>query len=165
MAYLLDTNVFIQAQHHGYALDVCPGFWRWIEAAHLEGRVTSIQPVLDELRAREDELSDWAERQKKSFFAPLDAKSVQEIGTLSTWAEGQVRTGRYRRAAIEEFMESTDLQLVAHALAHGHVVVTLERASNELTRVKIPNACSEHRVSFINTLGMLRREKVRFVLA
>ena len=62
-------------------------------------------------------------------------------------------------------MESTDLQLVAHALAHGHVVVTLERASNELTRVKIPNACSEHRVSFINTLGMLRREKVRFVLA
>ena len=30
MAYLLDTNVFIQAKQLYYAPDFCPAFWDWL---------------------------------------------------------------------------------------------------------------------------------------
>jgi uncharacterized protein DUF4411 len=33
MAYLLDTDVFIQAKNLHYAFDVCPGFWSWLDRA------------------------------------------------------------------------------------------------------------------------------------
>ncbi|ASC73377.1 hypothetical protein XM38_043420 [Halomicronema hongdechloris C2206] len=31
MAYLLDTNIFIQAKNDYYGFDLCPGFWAWLE--------------------------------------------------------------------------------------------------------------------------------------
>ena len=31
MAYLLDTNVFIQANKLHYGLDFCPAFWEWLD--------------------------------------------------------------------------------------------------------------------------------------
>jgi hypothetical protein len=30
MAYLLDSNVFIQAKNLHYGFDFCPAFWDWI---------------------------------------------------------------------------------------------------------------------------------------
>ena len=32
MAYLLDSNVFIQAKNLHYGLDFCPAFWDWLIA-------------------------------------------------------------------------------------------------------------------------------------
>jgi hypothetical protein len=33
MAYLLDTNVFIEAKNRHYGFDFCPAFWDWIDHA------------------------------------------------------------------------------------------------------------------------------------
>lgn len=90
----------------------------------------------------------------------MDAPAIQAVGTVSSWAQGR----GYRRSAVDEFLGSADLYLIGHALAHRHTVVTLERASNEITKVKIPNACVAVGVPHVNTLDMLRRERVRFVL-
>ena len=42
--------------------------------------------------------------------------------------------------------------LVAHALAHGCTVVTHERADNSVKKIKIPNACRELDVCYMNPI-------------
>ena len=48
--YLLDANVFIEAQNRYYGLDFCPAFWDWLVMKNRAGRVTSIKKVADEIR-------------------------------------------------------------------------------------------------------------------
>jgi hypothetical protein len=48
MAYLLDSNVFIQAKNLHYGFDFCPVFWEWIGQSHAAGTVFSIDKVADE---------------------------------------------------------------------------------------------------------------------
>ena len=61
MAYLLDSNVFIQAKNLQYGFDFCPAFWDWLEQAHAAGGLHSIRHVGDELSPGEDELAGWAD--------------------------------------------------------------------------------------------------------
>lgn len=49
MAYLLDSDVFIQAKNLHYGFDICPGFWDWIDMQRQFGTVVSIEKVRDEL--------------------------------------------------------------------------------------------------------------------
>ena len=60
MAYLLDSNVFIEGKNRYYGLDFCPAFWDWLRAENTAGHVFSIEKVGDELAAGGDELSTWA---------------------------------------------------------------------------------------------------------
>lgn len=34
MAYLLDSNVLIEAKQRYYDFGVCPGFWEWLTVAN-----------------------------------------------------------------------------------------------------------------------------------
>lgn len=49
MAYLLDSDVFIQAKNLHYGFDFCPAFWDWIDQQAAAGEVLSIEKVKDEL--------------------------------------------------------------------------------------------------------------------
>lgn len=49
MAYLLDSNVFIQAKNLHYGFDFCPAFWDWIDSRHDDAVLFSIDRVRDEL--------------------------------------------------------------------------------------------------------------------
>ena len=50
MAYLLDTNVFIQAWNLHYGFDFCPAFWDWLLRENNAGEVYSIERVRGELK-------------------------------------------------------------------------------------------------------------------
>lgn len=65
MPYLLDSNVFIQANRLHYGMDFCPAFWDWLDEQSREGVVFSIEKVAEELQAGDDELSEWAEQKNK----------------------------------------------------------------------------------------------------
>ena len=41
MAYLLDTDVFIQAKNLHYGMDFCPAFWDWVVAETARGWSTA----------------------------------------------------------------------------------------------------------------------------
>ena len=45
MAYLLDTNVLLQAKNLHYGFDFCPAFWDWLKKANTNGLVFSIEKV------------------------------------------------------------------------------------------------------------------------
>jgi hypothetical protein len=132
MAYLLDANVFIQAKNLYYGLDFCPAFWDWLIAHNTAGRVFSIEKVGDEVEGGGDELATWAADRGAGFFVKPDAAMLPALGKVSAWATGQ----HYEPAAVNTFLQVADYYLVAHALAHGHTVVTHEIASTSTKKIK-----------------------------
>jgi hypothetical protein len=160
MPYLLDANVFIQAKNLHYGFDFCPAFWDWLVQGNAAGQVFSVERVGDEIEAGGDELSDWAAQRGAGFFLRPDEALVAALGRVSAWATRQT----YEPAAVNTFLQVGDSYLVAHALAHGHMVVTHERVSDSRRIIKVPNACIGLSIRFMNPYEMLRRERARFVL-
>ncbi|MCK6480730.1 MAG: DUF4411 family protein [Planctomycetaceae bacterium] len=160
MAYLLDTNVFLQAKNLHYGLDFCPAFWDWLVKANAERRVFSIEKVGDEIAAGADELVPWAAARGAGFFLKPDAAMSGALAAVSTWASGP----RYEPAAVNTFLQVADYYLVAHALGHGYTVVTHEIASTSVKRIKIPDACLGLGIKCVTPFEMLRAERARFVL-
>lgn len=159
MAFLLDANVFIEARNRYYAFDICPGFWQWLSDEDGGGRVLTVEAIRDEVLGREDDLAEWMRGRPASFFESPDAALLPPLATLAAW----VRTQRYRPSAVTEFLASADYYLIAHAMAHGHTVVTHETPSEAVKHVKIPEPCIAHGVEVIGPFAMLRRLGVRFV--
>lgn len=160
MAYLLDTNVFIQAWKHYYAKDFCPAFWDWIMTGHDAGQVFSIKKVYDEIAAGNDDLIDWVSEIDKSFFIEPSYETENAFARVYSWANEQ----NYENAAIAEFMEVADGHLVAHALQGNYEVVTMEKVGNSPKKIKIPNVCNAFGINCITTFEMLRRECAKFIL-
>lgn len=158
MAYLLDTNVFLQAKNLHYGFDFCPAFWDWLKQANANGSVFSIEKVKDELV--DDDAAQWANGHGDAFFLKPDAKVVVALATVSQW----VTTQTYELAAVNTFLQVADYYLVAHALAHGLDVVTHEVPANSAKKIKIPNVCIGLGIKCMTPFEMLRKEKARFVL-
>jgi hypothetical protein len=158
--YLLDANVFIQAKNLHYGLDFCPAFWDWLVRENTAGNVFSIEKVGDEIAAGEDDLSIWADGRGNGFFLPPDPPVVTALATISQWVSGQ----NYEAAARNTFFQVADYYLIAHALAHGHTVVTHEQPANSVRKIKIPNVCIGVGVNVRTPFEMLRIERANFVL-
>ena len=161
MAYLLDTNIFIQAHRLHYGMDFCPAFWDWLERSNAAGQVFSIEKVSDELAEGKDQITEWAEKRGEKFFLPPDNAVLVAMQQVSQWIAGQ----SFTPAAVSTFFQVADFYLVAHALAHRHVVVTHEVPANSVNYVKIPNVCIGLGVKCVTPYEMLRKEKARFVLS
>ena len=89
MAYLLDSDVFIQAKNLHYGFDFCPAFWEWLIQKNTVKLLFSIEKVGDELAAGGDDLSDWANDRGANFFLKPDAAILPALGTVSTWVTNQ----------------------------------------------------------------------------
>lgn len=158
MAYLLDSNVFIEAKGKHYGMDFCPAFWEWLIAAADAGTVASVVQVADELQ--DDELNDWLPKLGEDFFRQPDEKVLQAMEKVTAW----INTQKFTMAAKSQFFDAADYHLIAHALSGGHVVVTHEVIEHTRDRIKMPNVCIGLSVKYARTYEMLRRERARFVL-
>ena len=158
--YLLDANIFIEAKNRHYGFDFCPAFWEWLIAQNNAGTVASINKVYEELKKGKDDLSAWTGQRGDGFFMPADEAVAAVLNPVAIWANSQ----RYENGAISTFLKSADYFLVAHAHAHDFTVVTHERQSQSIKKIKIPDACIGLNVSYLNPYEMLRKERARFVL-
>jgi hypothetical protein len=160
MPYLLDANVFIQAKNLHYGLDFCPAFWEWLITNNGKALVYSIEKVEDEIKAGEDELSDWVAERGSVFFQKPDNSILPALRSVSSWAASQ----QYEPSAVNTFLQVADYYLVAHALVHEYTVVTHEKAGTSTKKIKIPDACIGLGVKCVTPFEMLRNERARFVL-
>lgn len=160
MAYLLDSDVFIQAKNLHYGFDFCPAFWEWIDRQAAAGVAWSIEKVRDELIGGGDSLATWAQQRGEEFFLRPDAGVLASLRAVSTWAT----SAGYEQAAVNIFLQAADYYLVAHAHAANHVVVTHEVPSPSLKKIKIPDACIGLGVKCVSPFEMLRIERARFIL-
>jgi hypothetical protein len=156
MAYLLDSDVFIDAKNHYYRFNVCPGFWGWLDHAYKKGVWMSVKKVRDELLEREDRLSLWCKTRSKMFVDTNEAQTFESMKLLTTWV-----AENYTDAAQAKFLGGADFYLIAFAHAHKHTVVTTEVAAYGV-QVKIPNACKAMDVGVVSPFEMLTVEKAKF---
>ncbi len=159
MTYLLDANIFIDAKNRYYGFDICPAFWEWLTKLNKSEIVFSIEKVGDELKIIDDQLSTWAAKHGSNFFLSPDSSIQPAMDRVSNWA-----INRYDMPPVNIFLRSADYYLVAHALAHGHTVVTNEVPANTPRKIKIPNACIGLNIKCMTPFEMLRSERARFIL-
>lgn len=159
MAYLLDANVFIQSKNDYYGFDFSPGFWDWLDHANAQGAIASVEKVGEELLDFGDELSEWCRARMARLFLAPDDEVVASLQATALWAHAS----GYAPAAVATFLQKADYYLVAHAHAHEHTVVTLEKAGATKT-IKIPDACTAMDVRCVGLFDMLRTSGVKFVL-
>jgi hypothetical protein len=160
MAYLLDTNVFIEAKNLYYGMDFCAAFWDWLTRENGAGKIYSVEKVGDELQAGTDELSAWAAAQGERLFLRPNAEVIASFTAISAWASSQ----SYEPAAVSTFLQVADYYIVAQAHAARHTVVTRETPATTPRKIKIPNACIGLGIKCVTPFEMLRRERARFVL-
>lgn len=103
MSYLLDSDVFIQAQNMHYGFSVCPGFWAWLDHGRSQGLLLSIDEVRQELMLLEDELSSWVKARPEMFVSSNDSATYESLKLLSSWA-----ATNYQPASQTEFFSAAD---------------------------------------------------------
>ena len=153
--YLVDANVFIEAANKYYALEVVPGFWRWMSEAGVRGEVASVIAVRDELEAP-PELLDWVrDDRRRSLFRDESDPAIQAAyQRVSRW----VMEGDFGAAYQSDFLAGADAWLVAAAVEYKAVVVTHENWIDPRSgspKVKIPNVCDAFELEYVTTFQML----------
>lgn len=161
--YLLDANAFMEASRHYYAFDIAPGFWGWLSDGSLSGQVGSIEAVKDEITAGTGDLVAWAGALPPSFWVADTDDVVAAMAQLAAWATNPAR--QYRQEAVDEFMASADLKLIAHAIVSGATVATREQpAPDSKKKIKIPDACNSFNVAYTDPFNAYRALELRLVV-
>ena len=160
MAYLLDTNIFIEAKNSHYGFDICPAFWEWLQKANDGGLVMSILEVAEEISKKNDILSEWVKGQGFPIFQHSRNNLNAAINDLTVWTARE----DYNPRAYRKFLNSTDYWLIVFSISNGYTLVTHEVCSNSLNIVKIPDVCKYFSINCITPFEMLRTEQVRFIL-
>lgn len=160
--YLIDANAFIEASRHYYSFNLAPRYWNWLYEQSVAGEIGSIQAVYDEISDGEDELSAWVrENAPTNFWLSENEDSLATTRDLVSWAVGTTR--EFTQPAIDEFMGSADLRLVAQAKALNAIVVTREVASRDSKkRVKLPDAAAAVGVACVQPFQAYERLGLRF---
>ncbi|MFY9203656.1 MAG: DUF4411 family protein [Limnochordia bacterium] len=159
--YALDADVLISASRGFYAFDIAPAFWRQL-AVNGKDRLILVDRVCQVIYAAEDQLSEWLKTNEGAFTI----KSSQDDKVIETYSRimAAVEVNPvYYGSAKAAFAGTAESWLCAHALAHGHVVVTQERyepqSRNEVT---IPNICREFSIEYVNLFQLMRLLGIRF---
>ncbi|WP_140919054.1 DUF4411 family protein [Limnobaculum xujianqingii] len=167
MSYLIDANIFIQAQSDYYCFDLCPGFWDFMGSKFVDGQLISIRNVFDELQKRDDEVCTWS-KNIKQFFQNVDDRETQRyFGDIANYVQKEY-IPRHKNSLphIQSFLSVADPWIIAKAKATDSIVVTHEvRDKNNGCKPKIPDICDYFNVKTIRTNELLRNFQVQFILS
>ncbi|WP_250493068.1 DUF4411 family protein [Caballeronia sp. GAWG1-1] len=159
--YLLDSNIFVEAQNRYYASDICPGFWDWLDDANAKGLIASVGEVYDELAGKGDSLAEWIEaRRGTGWFVDVTDEETQS--SFIEIVQHIESIDRYTRPSRDQFLGGADPWLIAKARTMGCGVATHERFHEHTTKVKIPNVCVNFGVPIRDTFDILRELRISF---
>jgi len=164
LIYLLDANTFIQAHRTYYHMQICPGYWDWLELQFSQGNIISIDYIQQELIDGNDELAGWAKDRSGLFTEISDNRTQECFGEVASHV---MTLDHMRPGTREEFLDCADPWLVAKAKTLPDcTVVTHETFDpNIRKKIKLPNICHDFQVPYINTFELLNELKAVFVLS
>ncbi len=157
--YILDSNFFIQAHRETYPLDVAFSFWNKVKELANKGKLISIDKVKNELYDKNDALEDWCKANLPKDFFKSSSEVMITYGQVSAWAIS--KNSFYMPNALNEFLDAdeADAFIVAYALTDKDtkIIVTQEISQpNRKNKIKIPDACIDLNVKYVNTVKMFR---------
>ncbi|WP_340676170.1 DUF4411 family protein [Paraperlucidibaca sp.] len=163
MKYLLDANTFIQAKNMYYSMTVCPGYWDWILQKNASSDISSTVSIYNELAKGDDELRDWAVKNKSIFMPDTDTNTQHKFSEIAIYLQAQ--SYKMKANALNEFLGGADPWLIAKAFTTNAIVVTQEKLNLDCRKkFLIPNVCKHFGVSYMNTFDLLSELKAEFVL-
>lgn len=154
--YLLDANVFIDANRDYYPINRFPVFWKWLEAQGEEGLIKVPTEIFEEVANpplyRHDEVSDWLNERKALFLL------VEEV-------DPTLLTRVTERGYAENLTEDEQLKigqdpfLIAYALADANIRVVVSNESSKPSRQranrKVPDICIQEDIN-VRCINMYR---------
>lgn len=154
MAYLLDSNAFIQAKNHFYRFSFCPGFWDWVLTRHGAGAIFSVEKVEDELKLGADQLTTWVTNTAPNgFFIQPTTQVATAQGVVARWVHAQAV---YSHTEVAWFLGKADPWLIAQAIEGGYEIITFEEmVPPNSSKVKIPNVASNFGVRCVSLYDVL----------
>ena len=75
MAFILDTNIFLQAKNKDYPFTYFPGFWEWLDSGFKTGQFLLLSSVYKEVSGGDDEVSNWIKSRKQYVIKEEKAKN------------------------------------------------------------------------------------------
>ncbi len=163
MNFLLDANTLIEAKNRYYQMQICPGYWSWVEGRGVAGVLASVHSVGAELRRGNDELADWTRENDALFLPESDDETQIAFGEVAAHVAREAP--RMKAGAMNDFLSGADPWLIAKARSLGAVVVTHEQHNPQIIRkFTIPNVCQHFGVPWIDTFQLLHAQGARFVL-
>lgn len=161
MAYVLDSNVFIEAKNRYYAFDIAPKFWASLLYYGSSGTICSIDRVKDELLRGQDDLATWVRHAAARLFVNTDDDQViAAYREIMLW----VQFAAYRSEAKTAFATNADGWVVAYAKVSGSTVVSHETRADPASkkRIKIPDVCDAFGIPYTGLFQMLRELRIVF---
>jgi hypothetical protein len=159
MIYCLDANTLIEAKNLHYSMDFCPAFWEMVKNENSKGQIFSIDFIAKELARGNDELADWAKRNKKIFIETSDIETqMVYIEIVNDVNEN------YSEVEARKFLDVADPWLIAKCKTMDATLVTKEVFARGAKKVKIPNICEKFGVKYMQTHEMIRALGVKFIL-
>ena len=154
--YWLDSNVFIEGRKGPYGFDLAPRFWNILEEMVHDGRLACPALVYSELQGVSDDLATWVRDHKNSgMFVDPDVSVQKKFQIISTYTTEHYPDNLPRK----RFLDRADPWTIAHAMAKGGTVVTLEKINKaRSSKVKIPNVCEHFNIPCVDTYQMLRNQ-------
>lgn len=151
--FIIDTSSIIAARREQYAPTVFISFETDFIRGFETGKLWMPPQVLDELRAKVDDIWDWAKAiENQSSHGHLKAQHAQAVENVVAEL-----SPLYEKMARKQ--NSADLSVIAWAQILNATVVTQE---NPNAPTKIPWACKDKGVTWVNLLGMMEKLKWQY---
>ena len=165
MLYLVDANVFIQAQQQHYSMDFCPAFWDFLKSEATKTTLASIDMVYEELESYGDIVAQWV-KENKSLIFTVSSQDTEIQKKFIEIADYVNRHPIYKQSEKDRFLDGADPWLIATASVLECKIVTHEvLVPSNSTKVKIPNVAQDFGVDWINPYDMIRRLNGSFILS
>lgn len=163
MKYILDTNIFIEAQRGFLPVDIAISFWDKLKMLNESQNIYSIDKVKEEIFKHNDDLAIWIKNNlSTSFFISLQENVFEKIGNVIEYVNN---SNIYNARAKNDFcnLDTADVYIIAYAIATPDTkIVTRERTKlttqpkNISGKVSIFDVCNYFNISCIQPQQMFR---------
>lgn len=162
--YLLDSNIFIEAENQSYPHEIFPGIWKLFETYAKRKIFFSLDKVYYELLKGHDFITEWA-KSNKDMFVNSGYDGVRFFDEMSNILNKHNCPKKHQQTFLASATVA-DAFIVSYAKSHECTVVTREQATRNgfNGKVKIPDMCRELEVRCITMTELLKELKPIFIL-
>jgi predicted nuclease of predicted toxin-antitoxin system len=157
LKYSFDASAILDAWSRYYPIDLFPSFWDRFEEMCKYGIGMAIELIEREINKKDDGCLKWFKiRNLDNFFYEIDDKIQNSVSKI-------LSNQNYQRLVEDKKGTfAADPFVIAFAQVKNLMVVTGEKASNNLLKPKIPDVCKDMGIECINILDLMRIEKWKF---
>jgi len=154
--YLLDANTIMEAHDTFYPVDRIPQFWEWLQKQGEAGLVKMPYEIHDEFDGKHGLHVEWITSPEVKAALLLDENA--DPGLVQSAIDNGYQGQDPAFDDIQHTKYGKDPFLVAYALVNpaDRIVVTREvsKRTQRLGNTKLPDACDDCGIAWINDFGL-----------